>query len=132
MARIPPEVVPAPDEQRAGGAIRTVMRIFDKWGLGPAEAMTLLALPRATYYRWRENPPRAETLTRDIQERLSYVLGIYKALHILLPREEVANAWVTHPNDSLLFHGGRPLDRMLNGNVADLYEVRRYLDGQRG
>lgn len=132
MARIPPDATPTPVEQRAGGAVRTVMRIFDKWDLAPPEAMRLLALPRATYYRWRENPPRADSLTRDVQERLSYILGIYKALHILLPREEVANAWVAKPNDGLLFQGHRPLDRMLNGNVADLYEVRRYLDGQRG
>lgn len=132
MARTPQDAVPAPDEQRAGGAFRTVMRIFDRWGLTPGESMKLLALPRATYYRWRETPPRAEGVPRDTLERLSYILGIYKALHILLPREEVANAWVSHPNDGVLFQGARPLDRMLRGNVADLYEVRRYLDGQRG
>jgi hypothetical protein len=31
-----------------------------------------------------------------------------------------------------LFGGRSALDRMLSGNVADLYQVRQYLDSQRG
>jgi hypothetical protein len=63
---------------------------------------------------------------------VSYVLGIYKALQILLPQQAAADAWVRRPNAAPLF-GGRPaLDRMLSGNVADLYVVRQYLDAQRG
>ncbi len=53
-------------------------------------------------------------------------------MQILLPRPESADTWIRRPNDAPLF-GGRPaLDRMLSGNVADLYVVRQYLDAQRG
>jgi hypothetical protein len=40
--------------------------------------------------------------------------------------------WVRKPNRARLF-GGRPaLDRMLGGQIADLFVVREYLDAQRG
>jgi len=125
-------VVPAANDAGSGGALRTAMRIFEQWHVRPNEAITLLAVPRATFYHWRNNPPRAQDLPRDTKERLSYVLGIYKALHILLPQEDLADGWLSRPNSAAPFNGERPLHRMLGGNVADLYEVRRYLDGMRG
>ena len=63
---------------------------------------------------------------------MSYVLGIYKALQILLPDAEAADAWVRKPNAAPLFGGKPALHRMLSGNVADLYVVRQYLDAWRG
>jgi hypothetical protein len=39
---------------------------------------------------------------------------------------------VHRPNTAPLFNGAAPIERLLAGNVADLYEVRRWLDGQRG
>ncbi len=63
-------------------------------------------------------------------ERISYVLGIYKGLQILLPR--TADEWVRKPNTAAPF-GGRPaIERMTSGNVADLFVVRQYVDSQRG
>jgi hypothetical protein len=62
-------------------------------------------------------------------ERVSCILGIYKALQILFSSEH-ADAWISKPND--YFDGRSALDQMLVGNVSDLYEVRRYLDHVRG
>jgi hypothetical protein len=39
---------------------------------------------------------------------------------------------VRKPNSARLFGGGSALDRMLGGQVADLFVVREYLDAQRG
>ena len=68
----------------------------------------------------------------DALERISYLLGIFKALHILLPDEEAADAWVRKPNTAPLFAGTSALERMMSGQVSDLYVVRQYLDAQRG
>ena len=65
-------------------------------------------------------------------ERISYVLGIYKALQVLFPDPTRADAWLRKPNAALPFGGGSALDRMLSGNVADLFVVRSYLDAPRG
>ena len=65
-------------------------------------------------------------------ERLSYLFGIYAALQILLPVGERADEWVRKPNAAPVFGGRSALERMLGGQVADLYVVRHYLDAQRG
>jgi hypothetical protein len=120
----------APEEMSAG-AIRTFFRIAEAWGLTTREQIAILGSPpRSTFYSWK----RAEhlALSRDTLERLSYVFGIYKALHILLPKPEAADAWIRKPNSAPLFGGRSALERMLSGQVADLYVVRQYLDAQRG
>ena len=60
------------------------------------------------------------------------VLGIYKALQILLPDGQAADAWIRQPNTAPMFGGRSALDRMMSGQVADLFVVRQYLDAQRG
>ena len=135
MANATPRRRPhAPDlASRAAGQalLRTYFNIADAWKLSAREAMTLLGLrSRSTYHVWRDG--RSGALPRDTLERISYVLGIYKALQILLPPGEAADAWIRKPNAAALFGNRSALDRLLSGNVADLYEVRRYLDAQRG
>ena len=115
----------------SGPALRTFFRIAEAWGLSVEEQMNLLGLTnRATLYNWRKDKEVA--LPKDTLERISYILGIFKALQILLPDEKAADAWVKRPNTAALFAGKSALDRMLSGHVADLYVVRQYLDAQRG
>jgi hypothetical protein len=114
---------------RAG--LRTFFRIADAWDLSVDEQVTLLGSPsRSTYFKWKKDG--AGAVPRDVLERLSYVLGIYKALQLLLPDADAVDGWVRRANTALPFGGRTALERMLSGNVADLYEVRRYLDGERG
>jgi hypothetical protein len=121
------------NEAHAAGAagLRAFARISELWHLSIAEQMTLLGLSsRSTYFKWRKE---AEVrLPRDTLERISYILGIYKAIQILLPDTRAADEWVRRPNDAAVFGGKSALERMLSGNVADLYIVRQYLDAQRG
>ncbi len=120
-----------PGEGLAGPALRAFFAIAERWQLRIAEQRRLLGdPPESTFYKWKRE--REASLGRDVIERISYVLGIYKSLQILFPDPERADAWLRRPNDAALF-GGRPaLERMLSGNVADLYVVREYLDAQRG
>ena len=112
-----------------GPALRTFFRIADAWGLQEQEQMRLLGLEsRSTFQSWKRGA--VSTISRDALERISYVMGIYKGLHILLP--ETADQWVRKPNAAKTFGGRSALDRMTSGNVADLYVVRQYVDAQRG
>jgi hypothetical protein len=123
----------SPSETHAAGAagLRAFARIAEAWHLSIAEQLTLLGLSsRSTYFKWRKEPQ--VRLPRDTLERISYVLGIYKALQLLLPDTRAADEWVRRPNEAAVFGGRSALDRMLSGNVADLYIVRQYLDAQRG
>lgn len=114
-----------------GAGLRAFFRMAELWGLGLEEQRTLLGSPsRATWHRWRKSPPTE--LSRDTLERLSYLLGIWKALKILIPEARQALAWVRKPNGDPLFGGRPPLERMLQGRMVDLADVRRHLDAARG
>lgn len=114
-----------------GPALRAFANIAEAWKLSIAEQLQLLGIAsRSTFFKWRREPsPR---LPRDTLERLSYLLGIYKSLQILLPDAQAADEWVRRPNSAAPFGGRSALDRMLSGHVADLYVVREYLDAERG
>lgn len=118
-------------ETSGGVGLRAFARIAELWKLSIEQQLILLGIAsRSTYFKWRkEAQPR---LPRDTLERLSYLLGIYKALQLLLPDPQAADEWIHKANTALLFEGRPALERMLSGNVADLYLVRQYLDAQRG
>ena len=125
---IEPKVSP---KNLSGPALRSFFRIAELWSLNVEEQLTLLGLrSRSTYFKWKKDS-RIQ-LPKDTLERISYLLGIYKALQILLPDEKAADAWVKQPNSAPLFGGKSALSRMLSGHVSDLYVVRKYLDAQRG
>jgi hypothetical protein len=130
MATLASSKAKAPGRRElTGPALRTFFRIAEAWNLKEQEQMRLLGLDtRSTFQAWKRGAVSA--IPKDALERISYVLGIYKGLQILLPR--TADEWVRKPNAAPLFGGRTALERMVSGNVADLYEVRRYIDAQRG
>lgn len=125
---------PLPPNNRALSAagLRAFFNLAQAWGLGAEAQMVLLGAPgRSTFFKWKSAPESVD-LKRDTLERLSYLLGIYKALQILLPAPTAADTWVKKPNTAPLFGGKSALDRMLGGNIGDLLAVRQYLDARRG
>ena len=121
----------SPAEDLGGPALRTFFRLAELWNLRIAEQRKLLGdPPESTFYKWKRQ--QDGVLGSDTLERISYLLGIYKALQILFPDPAQADAWLHKPNQSALFGGQSAIERMLSGNVSDLYVVRQYLDAQRG
>lgn len=121
----------APRRDLAGPALRAFFNITRLWGLNTEQERTLLGSPgRSTFFRWKRDLDGA--LPRDALERISYLLGIWKALQVLFADPAQADAWVKRANDAPLFGGRSALERMLGGQVADLFVVRQYLDAQRG
>jgi len=129
----------APDQRRepafrgkmSGPAIRTFLNVAQAWQLTNEDARALLGWPpQSTFYKYKAG--QVGTLSYDMLMRVSLVLGIYKALHILYPEPDLADRWVSLPNSNALF-GGRPaLALMTEGGMDGLYQVRRLLDGRRG
>lgn len=118
-------------ENLSGPALRTFFRIAQLWNLSNDEQMILLGIgARSTFFKWKKNTD--VVLSRDTLERISYIVGIYKSLEILLPDEKLADEWVKLPNSAPLFDGRSALDLMMSGRVADLFIVRQYLDAERG
>ena len=126
------QVPPAPpgDAELAAAGLTAFFSIVEEWGLDTEQQRTLLGSPgRSTFFKWKKH--KRGQLSRDTLDRLSYLLGIYKALHILFP-DATAREWLRRPNDAPLFGGRAPLDYLLEGSLVALADVRRYLDAARG
>ncbi|WBY18032.1 DUF2384 domain-containing protein (plasmid) [Erythrobacteraceae bacterium WH01K] len=110
-------------------ALRAFFKIVELWGLNQREQLALLGQTDPfRLAQWAEG--KGPNLSRDTLERISYVLGIFQAINVLLPVPKVANEWVREPNKAPIFGGKSALDRMAAGNVSDPYVVRQYLDAQ--
>jgi len=115
--------------EKITAALRGFFRVAEAWQLSTEQAQILLGRPaRSTFYKWKRGEP--STVPYDTVRRISYVLGIYKALQILFKEPQQADAWISRPSSD--FGGGSALDRMLGGDMTDLAEVRVYLDAARG
>lgn len=113
----------------SGVAKRAFFRVMDAWGVSDDEASILLGRPsRGTLYTYKRG--EGGRLSHDMLERISYVLGIYKALELLFPVPAQADGWMRRPNAA--FGGRSALEHALGGSVVDLADVRRYLDAVRG
>jgi len=110
--------------------IKVFFNISLAWNLTDEEQIILLGSPnRLNFYQWKRDPSTAR-LSRDVLERISYILGIYKALQILFPDPIAADGWVNKPNSESMFNGGSAKQRILSGNVSDLRFLRQYLEGK--
>ena len=117
--------------QMSGPAIRAFLNVAEAWSLTNEARRGLLGWPaESTFFKYKAG--EIGTLSFDMLMRISLVLGIYKDLHILYPEPDLADRWVSLPNNNALF-GGRPaLSLMTEGGMDGLYQVRRLLDGRRG
>ena len=102
------------------------------WNCSAEQQRILLgSVGNTTYFKYKKLPE--VRLPRDTLERISYLMGIHKALRIIFSNQtERAYEWVHKPNDAAPFNGASALDYMLGGQVVDLADVRRYLDWVRG
>jgi hypothetical protein len=117
-------------EMGAAG-FRTFMNIAEHWSLSVSDRTRLLGdIAESTYHKWRAG--KIGELSRDQLERLSLLLGIYKALRLIFSDEVTGTRWLRGVNSESTFASRAPLDRMLDGSIDDLYAVRRYLDAWRG
>jgi hypothetical protein len=117
-------------ERLSPGALRAFFNIVERWQVRDQDARALLGgISNGPYYQWKKRPER--TLDIDALMRISYLVGIFKALNILYG-EDLADAWVKLPNTNPIFGGQSPLAYMMRGGLPALEVVRRLLDARRG
>lgn len=113
-------------------AAKVFFKIADAWQMDVAEQRDALGgVSKQTIYNWRAHPERTR-FSGDQLDRISYMLGIYKALHLLFTRPEQADSWIRRPNAAPPFGGKSAAELLFSGRMEDLIRVRRYLDGVRG
>lgn len=117
-------------ERLSGSALQAFFNIMDRWTVHDEDARALLGgISNGPYYRWKREPARL--LDTDVLTRISYLIGIFKALNIIYG-EKLADTWVHLANANRLFAGLTPLGYMTQGGIPAIQSVRRLLDARRG
>ncbi len=127
----PPDLSSRAERERLSApALKAFFNILTRWKVRDEDARALLGgVSNGPYYEMKKQPAR--TLSADTLLRISYLVGIFKALHIL-HAEPLADEWVRLPNANRIFGGQTPLDYMVRGGLPALQMVRRLLDARRG
>ena len=111
---------------------RMVTRLFELWELPTADQLELLGLSRtsrAQISKYRKGG--ALPSSRDMLDRIGWLLSIHKSLRLLYPRNEnIRYTWVKRRNQIL--DDQRPLDIMKHQGLIGIARVARYLDFIRG
>jgi hypothetical protein len=105
--------------------------LIKAWKVRDEEAKLLLGgISNGMYYEMKKKQ-EGKVLDVDQMFRVSYLLGIFKAINIL-HGQALADEWIQLPNRNILFGGKTPLEYMIAGGLPAMQTVRRLLDGRRG
>jgi hypothetical protein len=112
------------------GALRAFFNIMERWEVRDEDARQLLGgVSNGKYYQLKQDS--GQLLDQDPLQRISYLIGIFKALNILYGTH-LADSWIQLANSNPLFTGRTPLTYMLQGGTPAMEVVRRLLDARRG
>ena len=116
-------------ERLSTPALKAFFNIMARWKVRDEDARALLGgVSNGPFYEMKRNPDRM--LDADRLTRVSYLVGIFKALGILYS-DAHADAWIRQPNTNPIFAGETPLAYMIAGGLPAMQIVRRLLDARR-
>ena len=116
-------------ERLSPAALRAFFTIMTRWQVRDEDARALLGgVSNGPFYEMKKNPERV--LDPDRLLRISYVIGIFKALNLLYSTT-LADAWMNRPNSNAIFAGQTPLAYLIAGGLPAMQVVRRLLDARR-
>ena len=130
---VPPDLY-KPEERRrlSVGALKAFFNIVKHWQVRDEDARELLGgISNGSYYQLKQRAGVPQPIAYDRLLRISYLIGIFKALNILYS-QRLADQWMQLPNQNPIFEGRTPLEYILRGGPPAMDTVRRLLDARRG
>ncbi len=129
-AVVPPDLSARAERERLSApALKAFFTLMGRWRVLDEDARALLGgVSNGPFYEMKRDPDRL--LDADRLTRISYLIGIFKALRIL-HSGPLADEWVRLPNSNPVFAGGTPLAYMIRGGLPAMQAVRRLLDARR-
>jgi hypothetical protein len=116
-------------ERLSASGLKAFFNMMSRWKVRDEDARALLgSVSNGPFYEMKRKPERV--LDPDRLMRVSYLVGIFKALNILYS-EKLADGWVQLPNSNPVFAGQTPLSFMVKGGLPAMQTVRRLLDARR-
>jgi hypothetical protein len=128
---IPDLSLPETRAQLTPAAMKGFVKLGECWRLTSKQASALLGEgSERTWFRMKAREWDG-ALSQDALTRISALVGIYKALHLLFSKP-LADEWVRIQNSEELFSGRSPLEFMIAGGIPAMLNTRGYVDALRG
>jgi hypothetical protein len=105
-------------------------KLAEAWKLTGDEAAALLGVSASTWDRIRAGS-WTNVLSQDQLTRVSALVGVFKGLNLLFA-DGMADRWPRLRNQGPLFQNLTPIERMTEGGIPTMIEVRRHVDALRG
>lgn len=107
-------------------------QVCETWGLSIPERLVLLGKEGAadrTYRGWvlKANQGVGPTLSRDVVDRIAYVVGTFESATSVWGSPEKSHSWLTSSSHAPEFGGAPPLARMLRGGMQDIRATWVYI-----
>jgi uncharacterized protein (DUF2384 family) len=103
-------------------------RIVENWALSEDETAGLLGTDVSTVRELLDSSGGV-ALSDVTRERIAMVVAIWEDLVSLFGTGQIGRGWMTRPNAD--FGNAAPIRRLTSGSLADLADIRRYLDAAR-
>ncbi len=115
-------------QRLSGSALKVFLNLVTKWRVRDEDARELLGgMSSDAVYALEKHPNHLLEIDQII--RVSFLVGIYKALHLLYG-DKLADEWITLPNSNTVFRGSTPLQHMLCNGLTGIETVRKLLDAR--
>src|SRR5437762_224029 len=116
-------------ERLSTPALNGFFNLMARWNVSDGDARALLGgVTNGPFYEMKRR--RDRVLDGDRLTRISYLIGMFKALRIL-HSTRLADEWIHLPNRNPIFAGATPLAYMIRGGLPAMQTVRRLLDARR-
>lgn len=111
---------------KAAVSLKGFRYIMAQWGCTGAEQKQLLGLSQEGFDELTSDP--AGSMSEQVLLRISYLMGIARALHSLYPTDDRVASRLSKPTTDEPFCGLSPLAFMLAAPIEALPLTRRYFD----
>ena len=107
----------------SAGAALVFFNIMAAWSVKDDDARALLGgVSNGAYYALKKG--EGKPLDEDRLRRISYLVGIFKALNIL-HGQDLADRWMRLPNSNRIFGGGTALAYLIKGGLPAFQTLRQ-------
>jgi hypothetical protein len=112
-------------------AFNVANNIFKKWGCTVPQILSILQMSKSSYHKAVKDPDSVR-LVSDQMTRISFILNIHAACRILFDNPENRYGFMGLRNNNGYFAGRAPIDVITSGNILDIFETYKHIDGLRG
>ncbi|MDI5832492.1 hypothetical protein OCF84_21770 (plasmid) [Shewanella xiamenensis] len=112
-------------------AFETTNNILKSWGASVAQITNILQMSKSAYHKAVAEPESVK-LCRDQITRVSLILNIYAAIKTIFDNPENQTGFMSFKNDNGKFGGRSPLEVIASGDILELIETTKHIDGLRG